>query len=403
MSTAPPAKIVIIVCSQCGKERKTRATPTGVPRTPPGWKHHDLYYCDECWRQKYVLRAITLPVAEPLSLSWEELRKILKVQWAQTTAAANRIMTECYARDVRRKPGDEKIPPMPKVYLYNELRAEFPDLPSQTVASLEQACQRKYRALRYQIVWTAGAALPTYRYPTPLPIPAQRWIGWISQDKLMFRVKIGEDQVELRLKGGAQFRRQHGQFQTLARGEAVPGEAAIYQRGPTLLVKMVAWLPRPAAQTAAGGMLRVRTTRDSLLVAVNSKDESLWTYNGDHLRRWAAEHRKRLQRWSEDAKYESRPVPGFAARRQAAAVKFRDRMNSATHEISAQLVGYALRRHYAGIEYDDTERGFCAQLPWFRLRTLIAQKAQERSIEFVVKGPAEEPAEEEKKIMEQTG
>ena len=56
-------------------------------------------------------------------------------------------------------------------------------------------------------------------------------------------------------------------------------------------------------------MLRVHTSADSLLVAVNARDEQLWTYHADHLRRWSAEHRAQLQRWADDSKYEQRPVP----------------------------------------------------------------------------------------------
>ena len=380
----------IITCADCGATRNVKPTPKGVPRTPAGWKHHrDAYYCALCWGKRYVLRAVTIPVAEPIGCSWEELRKQLKAQWVQTTAAANRIMTECYARDVRRTPDDVKMPPMPRMYLYPELRVEFPGLPSQTVASLEQTCQRKYRAVRYQVVWTAAAALPTYRYPTPLPIPGQAWHAWIAEDRLLVSLRLAEGRMELRLKGGHQFRRQVGQFRQIAEGAAIAGEAAIYQRGKSLNLKLAGWVPRPAAVTDPTGILRVRTGKDSLLVAVNAKDESLWNYHGDHLRRWAAEHRRQLQRWADDAKYENRPVPTFAERRKAAAVKFRDRMNSATHEIAAQLAGYAYRRHFAAVEYDDTKHEFCDDFPWFRLRNLIKEKLEARSIEFRASGPAE--------------
>jgi hypothetical protein len=381
-----------VICVSCGKTQATKATPKGeLLRAPRGWKkREEALYCQECWRAKYILRAISVPVASPQDCSWEELRKALRTAWAQTTACANRIMTECYARDVRRKPGDEKMPPMPRVYLYPELRQEFPDLASQTVASLEQACQRKYRASRYQIVWTAAAALPTYRYPTPYPVPAQGWTISIEQERPVASLALphgGEaKRVQLRLKGGPQFRRQTGQIKSIVAGDAVRGEAAIYQAGDTLMVKLVAWLPREKQQDRTGRLI-VKTAPDCLLVAINAKDEALWRYNGDHLRRWIAEHRKQLQRWSEDAKYENRPVPNFAERRQAAARKYRQRMNSATHEIAAQLAGYAARRRFAAVEYDDNERSYAPDLPWYRLAALIREKVEERGMEFIARGP----------------
>jgi hypothetical protein len=150
-------------------------THTQAGTAPPAaWKKvEENYYCNACWEKRHVLRAISIPVASPLDCSWEELRQVLKLMWAQTTACANRIMTECYARDVRRTGKEhEKMPPMPRVYLYPDLRTEFPALPSQTVASLEHTAVAKYRALRYSVIWIANAALPTYRYPTPFPIPS---------------------------------------------------------------------------------------------------------------------------------------------------------------------------------------------------------------------------------------
>jgi hypothetical protein len=155
------------------------------------------------------------------------------------------------------------------------------------------------------------------------------------------------------------------------------------------MLKMVAWLPLVICDRPLKAVLRVHTQKDSLLVAVNPKDEKLWSYNADHLRRWVAEHRKQLDRWSEDAKYEQRPVPRFAARRAEAAHKFRDRMNGATHKIAAELAGYAARHRFAEVHYDDTERGYCEAFPWYRLRALIAEKLTARGIEFVASGPAE--------------
>jgi hypothetical protein len=377
-----------IQCSDCRKERAVKLTPKQEPRTPTGWKKQSQdYYCDTCWGKRYVLRAIAIPVASPLDCSREELRQALKLMWTQTTACANRIMTECYARDVRRTGMEsKKMPSMQRVYLYPELRAEFPALPSQTVASLEHAVVAKYRAIRYPIIWTGSAALPTYRYPTPFPIAAQAWHARIEQDKPIVSLRIGERRLQLRLKNGPQFRRQYAVFGLIALGEAVSGEAAVYQRGfgSALIVKLVAWLPRQAAQEA-NGVLNVHTAADSLLVAVNAEDKILWRYHGDHLRRWAAERRRVLQRWSDDSKYENRPMPAFEERRAVAARKFRDRMDSATHEIAAQLAGYAQRRRFARVEYDDHERGFCTDFPYFRLSSLIAEKLDARGISFGAK------------------
>jgi len=143
-----------------------------------------------------------MPVSSPLDCSWEDLRKALRAIWVQTTAASNWMMTELYARDVRRG-SEEKMPPMTRVYLYPEARARFSGLPSQTVASLVNSVQRKYLAVRYPVAWTAAASLPTHRYPTPFPVPSQGWRATIEADQAIVRVRIGDARYRLRLKRGA--------------------------------------------------------------------------------------------------------------------------------------------------------------------------------------------------------
>jgi hypothetical protein len=38
------------------------------------------------------------------------------------------------------------------------------------------------------------------------------------------------------------------------------------------------------------------------------------------------------------------------------------------------IAGYAQRRRFAAVEYDDSVREFCSGFPWFRLRELIREK-----------------------------
>lgn len=275
---------------------------------------------------------------------------------------------------------------MNPVYLYPDARKRFPALPPQTLASLEQTCQRKYRAMRYDVVWTCRASLPTFRHPTPFPIPNQGWRAILENDTPVVSVRIGDSRFRLRLKAGPQFRRQLRCFRLVAIGAAMKGESAISERGTSVLFKIIAWLPRDKQEADRTGTLSVRTDRDCLLIAANAKDEALWRYNGDHLRRWAAEHRIRLQRWSEDAKYESRPIPPFTARRKEAAQKFQDRMNSGIHEIAAQLAAYAERKRFRAVTYDDSDKSFCEQLPWFRLRSIIGEKLDAVGINFEIGG-----------------
>lgn len=324
----------------------------------------------------------------PLELTWAELNTVLHEMWAATTAASNWMVSEMYTRDARREPGATKTPPMPRIYLYPEARGLFPALPSQSVAALEQSVSKKYRAKRRDVIWTHAASLPTYRYPTPFGIPNQGWSVVIEDQRPVVSLRVGDRRIRLRLKSGPQFARQMQAVRQIVSGEAEQGQMDIYRQGrgktASVMVKMVAWLPRGRNQ-AAEGTLVVRSTPDALLQAFNLKDEAVWTYHGDQLRRWIAEHRKHLQHLADDSKAELRPpTASFARMRRNAAERFHHRMSSASHEIASMLIGYAQRRKLAAIRYDDADQSFGEGLPWAEFRRKIAEKADAAGIAFVL-------------------
>ena len=118
------------------------------------------------------------------------------------------------------------------------------------------------------------------------------------------------------------------------------------------------------------------------LVAVNLKDERIWTYNADQLRRWHAEHRSQLHRWAEDTKAKHWPTPPFADKRANAARKYHNRMWTACHTIASLIVNYAIRRKFAKLRYDDSEQTYCEQFPWFELKLRIAEKCDAAGLIF---------------------
>lgn len=375
--------LIQIVCSRCAKERGTRAAKTGDHlKLPLGWKRkNEDPVCRECWNKAYLLRALTFPVAEPLSGTWKELEADLKAMWVQSTAASNWMMTECYARDVRRAGGETKMPPMPRLYLYPEARAKFPNLPPQSVVSIEQAVQRKYRSNRYKVLWTGGASLPSARYPQPFPQHNQTWsFAFDGEGRPVASVRIGEKRWELRLKGGARYVRQTAGLKKMAER----GELALYKaHDGTILCKLVGWIERPAQRDGLTGTLYVRTAADRLLIAVDQKDERIWTENCDHLKRWIAEHNGSLQRLAEDQKAEQRPVPSFEQRRTNAVGKQHRRVNSAIQEVAAHVANFAQRRKFAKVVYDDSERGFMGDgFPYFQFAQRLSMNLDERGIEF---------------------
>src|SRR5688500_19891050 len=94
-----------IVCAGCGVTRARPQTRDGGTRVPAGWKClRQQFWCPACKRQRFVLRAIALPVSGPADATWEELRAALHTAFAETTRCANWLATQFYARDRHREP-----------------------------------------------------------------------------------------------------------------------------------------------------------------------------------------------------------------------------------------------------------------------------------------------------------
>lgn len=372
---------IIVTCGECGTERKSRPNREQQPKLPVGWKRLEAkIFCGDCWRQRYSLRALVIPVVEPLSGTWKQLEADLHTMWAETTEAANWMMTQLYARDVRRTPGIERMPPMKWLYLYPEVRLLFPNLPAKSITSLEQTIRRTYMAMRCNLIWTCATSLPTMRYPQPFPVHNQSWKFHFDEgNRPLVEGRIGEHRWELRLKGGPRYRRQLAGLRKMT----VPGELMIGKwHDGTIGCKLVGWLARDEDTRNGAGTLRVRTGKDCLLAAFDERRNRLWLENCDHLPRWIAEYRRKRLRLAADWKAEQRPVPTFAVRRNTFVRKHRDRMKSAIQEAAAHLTNFSSRRGYAVLEYDDSLR-WLKEFPYAELEKRIRTNTEERGFQLV--------------------
>ena len=108
----------------------------------------------------------------------------------------------------------------------------------------------------------------------------------------------------------------------------------------------------------------------------------MWTCSQCGVKREKPETRLPMNGWADDSKMEQRPVPAFSDRRTASVTKQHHRLDSVCQQVSAMIAGYAQRRKFAMVRYDDTERGFCAKFPWFKFHALIEQKVDQFGIKF---------------------
>lgn len=411
-------------CCECGTLHEAKPTVNDNPRLPRGWKKHDGHvYCAGCWSNRYALRSVVIPVASPVSCDWETFKAALATCWDQSTGLANWAVTELAKADVTRMPGDSCLPSMPPVYLYPRARALFPLLPSKTLNAVLNNVQKRYCKSRLGVIWRSDTSLQRYRYPVPYPVPSQAWKARYGDGNVpLIEMRLGNEPFTLRLRGGYPNRRQLQTFAKIVSGQAVKSELAIYRQRASLgdhrsviearepgggarvcysvLAKLTCWVPRTVSHTEREGALEVRTASDSFLIA-NASGHQPWILNADHVRRWVASYRKRLHRLSEDTKYEKR-WPKRARRqmadfRAALVERQRRRVDTFCHQAAAMLAGYAERIRVARMEYDDTDRSFVDEFPWYRFQQLLEAKLAARGIEFLLVRTSGDAASAERK------
>ncbi|NDE15341.1 hypothetical protein EBZ80_10465 [bacterium] len=395
-------------CCTCFVEAKT------PNRLPKGWKKLPTgeLYCKPCWRERFALRAVTIPVAGPVDGNWDDLRKALEVEWRAATRLANRLVTELASLDpaAQRKAGDEKIPSFKLPYLYPKARAWEPSLGTAATVAVLNTVGAKYNADRYDVWWRASKSLPNFQYPMPLPIGAANVkIDWLSDTERVpvLTLRLNGERFKLRLRGGPDFRRQTEAVAKCIAGAAVLGEIAIYRKTAfgshrpgalakapgggkgfqtTIMVKLPMWLPKNLSVKGDRVLELFTGGETSFLRAVLNGRED-WVLHGDHVKGWIAENDRRLQSFSDDQKYEVRVRAkdrnGINGRRKSVCKRFQDRMSDFLHQTTRQIVGYAERQEVAAVVFDATPgQDYFPHFPWFQFLGLLAQKLDEKGIPF---------------------
>lgn len=395
-----------ITCAACRRSRERPMARNGSRRVPAGWKWLEgQWWCAACRRDRFVLRAVALPVSGPVDGTWAELRPALHTAFAETTRCANWLVTELHARDARREPADVRLRAMPRVYLYPEARVLFPALASQSLATLERQVLARYRAMRLDLLWRHAVSLPTWRYPTPLPVPARMWRLERHAQRWCFSVHLDDRRWLLRLRQGPGMGRQLRLLDRVAAGDLDAGEATLYEmaahRGDhrsesaperRLMVKIAVWLPRrvratPAsADTALDGrrldaMAIVSTSAEAFLAVRLAREtdrghRDAWTQRGEQVRRWLAEAKPH------DRSPGLAGTPPIVARRRAA--RLRRRLHDWTHGVGAQVIAWAVRRGVTTLVWDDRSPASAPAFPWRRFVRILTDKAHVEGIDVAL-------------------
>lgn len=344
-----------------------------------------------------VTRTLTVPIIKPLQgRTWDELGDAIRARWQESTEAANVVISELYAADMRAKETVGELPDMTKINTYQKIVALVPDMPSGSASAIDRIVRRKYTSKNskgHRVRWaaiTGTASLPSFRYPMPYPIRAQDWKiaeidGDIVVDLPLGRITKGKlDRFICVLPStGRKWARPGRILRQIVAGEINARDIKIVEmRGDGKNKPGVAIAyDMPVVEKDRSGSLNVRTDGESLVIANVEGDDRIWKYHNDRLPSLIAAHRRRLARWSDDRKFEDRSTRQSVTKHSRKRVdKQSDIVGDALHQASARIVGFADRRNVAEIIYDDTDQSWCESLPYHRLKTLIKEKAEQKGI-----------------------
>lgn len=369
-----------IICSVCSTGRESSVAKNGQPRIPRGWKRiAGKVFCPKCKKAQYALRAVTIPVA---TCDWGTVMPLLRTAWRDGVRCANWLLTQYYQRDTIAADASPKLPTWRTPYLYPDARKKFPELEPTVLVSIINTVSAKYKASRFDL-WRGASSLPVYR-ELPIPIPAQNWQLSSDQAERTFSARVNGERYIFRLRRDRQFHRQHATLDHIIGGDIEAGEAALYQQGSALMLKIAAWFAR-GEKRPDGATIKARTCADGFLVAMDG--EVIWRLNADHVKSWIVGHAVQQQRLREDLKAErrfpNRMREGITQRMADLSELRHHQLSSWMHEASTQLVNWAQRRHAARLIWDDSYPSMLPKFPWHMFAARIKQKCEMVGIEFI--------------------
>lgn len=379
---------MMITCPICRQLRETPPTPKGVPRPPRGWKRvGDQLLCSACVRIGYRILTVTLPITGPLDRTWAEFGAACREAWAETTRCANWLATELYARDVRRESSDEKLRPMPRIYLYPDARVLFPAISPINLTAVIQQVEKAYCRRRHELLWQRSVSLPTFRYPVPTPLHRQGWrLEETAGGALIAHVRLGSDWWALRLRTGQHFFGQRDTLRQVIAGTAMGQAGALYairandgdarhaERGQRVMLKLVVWVPRVSRPSSAI-VATVQTSCTDLLVVRIPGRGIVHQERADHLRRLIAGYEVRRARLAATLavvrRWRASEYAGLLARLDRLGHNHHRAVKTLIQEAGAHIAKIVRRADATAVIYEDETQDWCQPFPWHALRLAV--------------------------------
>lgn len=429
-----------IACSVTGREAKTRPLTDGSPALPRGWKRlpSGEAISPEGLAAQFDLRGVGLPVqavlpegGEASADAWKGFRAAARLSGRQVAGVFNLAVQRLLAADtepVAETNGKRKLPPAPAgSELYALARGEFPALDSQSAGSVLQKARAAYLGSRWGVRVTHKERPPFAKATTPVPIPDKDVrLSLVGGDRIPHATfRLAGRRFTVRLGTGPEWRRQLQQVRDLADGRLIGGEVKLVEKrvsgdtrnGSTVrreagankvptryLLVFSAYLPKRPTEKEPGKALTCSTGGGRRLWTVAVGDRELWYLSESEIFRWLGEARHALagnpswlleaiagyadwrQRISEDRKFERRHGAervNLNAAQERRADKYHARLHDFCHKAARMLAGLAARQKVERVVYGDDDTSYFPSFPWFKLRSMVAQKLSEIGVEFV--------------------
>ena len=406
-------KTLSVTCPSCGRSVTTKPLgATDEPSLPRNWKRlNDVPTCPECVGNAYVRRGAWLPVAsvsreyvgeswdEPEhAAGWQEFRVALRESWRTAARLYNWALVEFAKTDtavpVAGKKGGLVPGPWDRKAAVNTVRVlcrtRFPEIDSQIDSQGKYAILAKaeadYFRSRFERQVLCASVLPECRsgeLPLPVPFAAVNRI-WLHEGHVYLRLRVAGRRFTVKLAAGNRhWRAVRAVESSLPDGRV--GELKIQERGRDVMVGFSLLLPRETGERR-DVVVRVATVKESLWSVVVDGREHSWDLHDDQVKQAITAYRRRLARISDDLKMERRRPhensAAFEAARDRMSEKYRARLHDYCHKAAAILCGLARRHKASRVEYDDREQAYFGRFPWFKLRTLVAEKLVAIGVEF---------------------
>lgn len=356
------------VCCVCGEkgykywmEKKERWS------MPPKWvTFKGLWYCPDCWETAFYARCISIPVATPLNMVWDDFGRLVAESWLESTVL-HRLLVQAFIKDEAAMNTEmKKFPAYPKkLDAYQMARELAPNMHSGSASHIAKTVWAKYKRERYK-VWWDGENLSNFRYPQPCIMRAQDvQVGTDVDARSGTRYptlqgNLRGTKVIMRLKSGKDYKRSLATIDRIVAGEVKLGNVMLtgkphhwsghrYQLDNIkdrneksrnrfyvqVIARLSVHIPRKPFELVGGEVpILVRTCRWSLFTW-KFEESKVFVTNGDDLR-------KRYNA------YKNQTDPERVKRQLARLERLMDQSGMTSEQVRERLIGHdRVRRRLA--------------------------------------------------------